>query len=393
MRAWLTALLLALAAPAFAQDGPAVAQQVELERARAELADQVQLSVYDLVDELVYQWTQAPVFADPTPVVLAGVTVPVGLGTGLSGLVENHLAGVILANPRTQVQLVHCPTCSATVVHSGPESTVVSRGIDDPELLAKLGADTGRYALFVDVAAEGSWLVLRARITRLSPELPIVWSHTITAPVSAPSLLRDPGHLTSADEARQAYLDLLRGRGPITIPVRFNLRTFAPGWDGGGVPPPPLVWLETGVEFEPTPGSPWTSSLMIGGTFIPQAYKGVLVQGRVGRLLTGRTRSLIRPDLYAFGGVAMMNLSGPASLAFQVAPADAAQIIAAFVGGDSGVTLGALQLGLDGRLGQRIGFSVAGEYYPALRNSTNIGFRSILGVHYHAVNTEVTVCF
>jgi len=75
------------------------------------------------------------------------------------------------------------------------------------------------------------------------------------------------------------------------------------------------------------------------------------------------------------------------------APADAAQIIAAFVGGDSGVTLGALQLGLDGRLGQRIGFSVAGEYYPALRNSTNIGFRSILGVHYHAVNTEVTVCF
>ncbi|MEM6928238.1 MAG: hypothetical protein AAF602_14995, partial [Myxococcota bacterium] len=135
----------------------------ELERIRAQFANQVHLSAFDLVDEMVYGWTQEPAFADPTPVVLASVTVPVGLGTGLSALLENHIAEVLVAHPQTNVKLVHCPTCTQVTVHSGPTATVIARGIDNPAVWEELGAKSDHVALFVDVEAEGTFLVLRAR--------------------------------------------------------------------------------------------------------------------------------------------------------------------------------------------------------------------------------------
>ncbi len=94
------------------------AQRAQLERVRAQIADQVHLAAYDLLDELVYGWTLDPMFESPTPVVLAELTVPVGLGTGLQAQLENHLTAVLLANPTTGVQLSHCPQCTAVVVHS-----------------------------------------------------------------------------------------------------------------------------------------------------------------------------------------------------------------------------------------------------------------------------------
>ena len=88
------------------------AQAAELERVRGEVAGQIQLKAYDLVDELVYGLTQEPPFAEPTPVVLAGVTVPVGLGTALQARLETHLSGVLLANPT--------PTSSRCTARSAP---------------------------------------------------------------------------------------------------------------------------------------------------------------------------------------------------------------------------------------------------------------------------------
>lgn len=108
------------------------AWQAELDRVRAEVADQVQLAAYDLVDELVYGWTQDPVFETTTPVVLAGVTVPVGLGTGLEALLENHISAVLLQNPATRIKLVHCPRCTAVVVHSGRRARSSAAGWTTP---------------------------------------------------------------------------------------------------------------------------------------------------------------------------------------------------------------------------------------------------------------------
>ena len=370
------------------------AQQVELERVRVEVADEIQLAAYDLIDELVYGWSKDPVFDETTPVVLAGVSVPVGLGTGMQALLENHLSAVLRDNPSSQIQLVHCPVCTAVVVQSGPEATVVSRGIDNPETLARLGGATGRHALFVDIEAEGSWLVLRARLTQLSEDLPIVWSHTLASPGSSPALLRESRSLKSAAEARQEYLNALRDRGPIRIPVRFAVRTYASPFDGQGLPPPPFIWLQSGVELGATQARAWTASLLVGYSFIPQAYQGLMGQARVSRLVSGRVRSHTRPDLYLFLGGAVMTVWGPATAGFQDEVLNVDQIIQGLNGEGPRTSFGTFQVGADLRVGNRVGLSTFLEVMPSLRSSPNMGtYVRVLGVGYQSLGTEVTFWF
>lgn len=398
----MTALGLALLFASEAWAGPVEdAQVAELERLRAEIGSEIQLAAYDLVDELVVGWVERPVFEAPTAVVLAGVTVPVGLGTGMQALLENHIGAVLAENPSTNVQLVHCPACTSVVVHSGPEGTVVSRGFDNPEALAKVGGATGQHALFVDVEAEGSWLVLRARLTRLTPDLPVVWSHTVASSAGSPALLRGEGALKSAPDARQEYLDALRDRGPITIPVRFVIRTYKPP-DGTGTPPPPFLWLQTGAEIGTNEGLAWTAGLMLGYSFIPQAYQGAMAQARLSRLLTGKVRSHAHPDLYLFTGGAVFTVWGPATASFQNEKLTVDEIILANTVDPTDPepppvrnSFGGLQVGLDLRLGNRIGFSTFLETLPSLRNSRNLGdyARPFGLIGFQSFGTEVTVCF
>lgn len=384
-------LLGLVAAPALG--GPLEdARDVELDRVRAQVADQIQLAAYDLIDELVWRWTQEPVFDEPTPVVLAGVTVPVGLGSGMQALVENHVADVVGKNPTSRVQLVHCPTCTAVVVHSGPEGTVVSRGIDNPTALAELGDTSGKHALFVDLEAEGTFLVLRARLTRLTPDLPIVWSHTIATSSSSPALLRSGDDLKSASDARQEYLDALRGRGPLTVPVRMVLRTYARSFQN--VPPPPFLWVQTGVELATDDNRAWTGSVLVGYSFIPQAYQGIMGQARVSRLITGRARSPSRPDVYGFVGTAAITVWGPATSSFQIDPINADDIAAALNGDGPRTSFGALQVGLDVRVGNRVGLSAFLENIPSLGDSQNIGtYFRVATIGFQSLGTEVTFCF
>lgn len=398
MKALLPALWIVLAigfaAPVRGATPIEQAQLAELDRVRAAVADQVQLTAYDLIDELVYGWLTEPVFSKPTPVVLVGVTVPVGLGTGLQALVENHLAAVLAENPTTNVQLAHCPACTAVVVHAGPEGTVVSRGFDNPEVLEQIGGATGKHALFIDVEAEGAWLVLRARLTRLTPDLPIVWSHTIASSASTPPLLRQPGDLKSAAEARQEYLDALHDRGSLGIPVRFMVRSYAQPGRRAGVPPPPFLWLQSGVELGTTDALAWTSSIVVGYSFIPQAYQGLMGQARVSRLLTGRARSHLRPDLYGFAGAAVISVWGAATGSFRDEKLNADDVVRESTGEGPRTTFGALHVGLDLRLGNRIGLSTFLETIPALGDSRNLGTYLDIGtVGFQTLGTEVSVCF
>ena len=370
------------------------AQMAELERSRGEIAGEVHLQAYDLIDELAYGWLQEPVFTTPTPVVLAGVSVPVGLGTGMQALLENHISAVLTANPRTNIQLVHCPSCTAVVVHSGPQGTVVSRGYDNPAVLAELGEGTGRHALFVDVEAEGAWLVLRARITRLTPELPIVWSHTLATSASTPSLLRQSDDLKSAAEARAEYLDVLEGRGPVSIPFRIMVRSYARPWSDDNIGAPPFVWAQTGVELGATGSKAWTSSALLGVSFIPQAYQGLMAQARVSRLITGKSRSLTRPDLYGFLGAAVISVWGPATTAFQETPITADDVLTAADGDSFRTSFGALHIGADLRLGNRMGFSMFLETVPAYAGSSNLGeFVYFATISFQTIGTEVTFWF
>ena len=370
------------------------AQAAELERVRGEVAGQIQLKAYDLVDELVYGLTQEPPFAEPTPVVLAGVTVPVGLGTALQARLETHLSGVLLANPDANLQPVHCPQCSAVVVHSGPEGTVLSRGIDSPSTFEALGMDAGRHALFVDLEAEGTALVLRARLTQLTPDLPLVWSRTLAGTSGAPALLREATDLKSAEDARKEYLDALQDRGLVSIPVRVAIRTYAQPFNQRAIQPPPYIWLQSGAEISPTAAQAWRSSFVVGYSFAPQAYNGVMGQTRVSRLVTGKVRSRTRPDLYAFVGGTVLATWGPAAAAFRKPILTADELLNDADEREPRQSLGAWHVGADLRLGNRIGAAVFLENYPQLNSSANAGeYVYLLGIGFQSLGTEVSLCF
>ena len=352
----------------------------------------MQLATYDLLDELVYSWKTAPPFAAPTPVFVAGITVPVGMGTGLEGLLENHLAGLLLANPATRVTLSHCPACTAVLVHSGPKGTVVSRGLDNPEALEKVGGAAGRHGLYIDISAEGAWLVLRARITRLTPDLPIVWSHTLSAAVGTPSLLRQSTGLKSATAARREYLDALHDRGPLTFPIRFAVRNYELG-GGSTASPPPIVWLQSGFELALTQARSWTASMLLGYAWLPDAYDGFMAQTRMSRLISGAEHSLTGPDLYLFIGGALMSLDGAAIAPFRTENFD--QILMDTEGTNSTrATFGAFHLGLEFRVGNRVGASAFLENMPAYNDSERLGVFWDAGIiEFHSFGAEVTFCF
>lgn len=395
MTIWAAILAIVTAAsPAMASASDDAIQRAQVERARAQVAGEVQLAAFDLIDELVLTWKQAPRFAEPTPVVLADVSVPVGLGTGMQALLENHLNSVLLANPDTGIQLVHCPSCTGMVVHSGPEGTVISRGVDQPEVLARLGENSDTYALFVDVEAQGQFLVLRARLTRLTPELPVVWSRTFSSSTSTAAMLREPTRLKTAEEAREEYLKTLRGSGIVTIPLRFTVRSYASPYNRSTVGAPPFLWIQSGVELSPTNARAWMASFMGGYAVVPDAYQGLMGQARFYRLLTGRARSITRPDLYGFVGGSTMTVWGPSAASFRRRRLTADELLADNAGEPPRSTFATLHFGADLRLGNRVGLSAFYETIPSIVNSPNLGdYIYFLGLPWQVFGTEVAICF
>ncbi|MBX5484773.1 MAG: hypothetical protein IRZ16_23360 [Myxococcaceae bacterium] len=392
-----TAALSPASAHADADTGITDAQKAQLEQLRAKIASQIQLQAYDLLDELVYGWTESPVFATDTPVVLADVSVPVGFGSGLEALVENHFVSLVTKNPRTHLVLTHCPRCNELIVYSGAKGTVVSRGVDQPEALAAAGAASGaHHALFLDFEAEGAALVLRARITSLEPALPIVYARTLSTSTASPALLRSPERLKSAAEARQEYLDALTGRGFFLVPMRLGIRNYAKSDSPDAQATPfPFVWLQIGAEAALTQARAWTASLSVGGTYTPDLHTGWLVQARIGRLLSGSTISLTQPDLYGFLGGSVITIYGPGATIFGDKVPTTKDLLDAATGvSKPEFTFAAFQLGLELRIKSRIGLGAYLEYAPALENAPSIGNYLDLGfIQFHNFGVEVTFCF
>ncbi len=395
------ALALALApARAFAEDPVKQARRAQLEELRGQVASQIQLQAFDLLDELVYGWTQQPPFAEPTAVVLADVSVPVGFGSGLQALVENHFVGVTLKNPSAKVVLAHCPQCQALVVHSGAKATVVARGFDTPGALAAAGLESGsRHALFLDFEIEGASLVLRARVTSLEPSLPIVYARTLSTRTSTPALLRSGERLKGAEEARQEYLDALQGKSTLTVPVRVAVRSFAApnGNQGIAMRAMPFVWLQTGLEVPFSQARAWTASVLGGVSWAPDVHTAWLAQARISRLLTGTTSSLTHPDLYLFLGGAVIGVHGLGALAFHDQSPTIDQLTAQLLGqtfSNAQTILGTFHLGLELRAKNRIGISFFAESLPGLDQAIGVGNFADLGLfRIHSLGAEVSFCF
>jgi len=396
VRSALLSLAFALLPVSALAEAPTVteARRAQLESLRAQVAGQIQLQAYDLLDELVFSWMEQPVFALDTPVVLADVSVPVGFGSGLQALIENHFAALVVKNPRTRVLLAHCPQCTSVVVHSGAKGTIISRGVDEPEALSTAGALSGsRHALFLDFEVEGAALVLRARITALEPSLPIVYAKTLSTSTSSAALLRTADRLKSAAETRQEYLDALQGRSLYLVPVRIGVRSYAAG-SAQSIAIPPFLWLQVGAEAPLTQARAWTGSLSLGVSWMPQLHVGWMVQGRISRLLSGSVTSLTRPDLYGFVGGSVLSIHGLSALVFQDQVLNLEDVTSQLLGVDPQALFGAVQLGLELRIKNRIGASVFVESLPSMNNAPSIGRYVDLGpLQLHSLGVEVSFCF
>ncbi len=370
------------------------AQKVQLETLRAQVAGQLQLQAYDLLDELVIGWVTTPPFSLATPVVLADVSVPVGFGSGLQALIENHFGALLMKNPGTRVTLAHCPQCTALVVSSGAKGTIVSRGVDQPEVLSDASKASGaRHAIFLDFEVEGSSLVLRARITSLEPALPIVYAKTLSTSTAASVLLRTPEHLKTAEEAHQEYLDAIEGRGIFLVPVRVGVRTYQTRSESLRVPP--FVWLSVGIEASLNKGRAWTGSFSVGLSWAPELHVAWMAQARVARLISGSVVSLTRPDLYLFVGGAVISVYGQGALAFKSRIPTIEQLTALFRNGaEPNQSMGTVQLGLELRVKNRIGLVLFVESAPGINDSETIGKYLDLGpLSIHTIGVEVSFCF
>lgn len=386
------ALLALLPASAWAQSPVTDEQRAQLESLRGEVAAQIQLQAYDLLDELVYGWTQQPPFGLETPVVLAGVSVPVGFGSGMQALIESHFASVVVANPRSRVILSHCPPCSAMVIHSAAKATIVARGVDQPEALAAAGALSGsRHALFLDFEAEGASLVLRARITGLEPALPIVYAKTLSTSTSSPALLRTGARLKSAAEANQEYFDAINGLTSYVVPLRIAIRSYAQGDQPLAVPP--FIWLQAGFEGAFTQARSWTGGISVGYSYAPELHNAFLVQGRVARLVSGTSTSLTRPDLYFFLAASAIDVRGLDAAVFREDVPTVEEVLAANRGEDPHQAFGAFQVGLETRVKNRIAAGIFLESLPTKADAPSLGSYVTFGVKFQTAGAEVTFCF
>jgi len=388
--------LFVLAATSQAEESPvAQAQRAQIEALRGEVADQLQLQAYDLLDELVFQWTEQPAFETDTLVVLADLTSPIGFGSGLDALLENHFVSLVGKNPRSHLRLAHCPQCTAVNVHSSAKGTVVSRGVDQPGVLAAAGERSGaHHALFLDFEVEGAALVLRARLTSLEAALPIVFAKTLSTSTSTPSLLRSPERLKSRADAQKELFDALTGRSVFLVPIHLGIRTFA-SVPGSALKALPMVWLEAGLEVAMTQARAWTGSISAGVSWAPQLHVGWLAQGRISRLISGTATSLTAPDLYAFVGGSVMGIYGQSAAVFKDT-IPTIQDIANQIRSNTDPTFvyGAFQLGLELRVKNRIGVTVFLESAPAMNNAPAIGKFLDLGIiQFHTLGVEASFCF
>lgn len=386
---------------------PVLPEEVSLlERSRAAVASELQIMSADLLDEFVFGVKANPIFATRSNVVLAGVNVPYGFGAGMTAYLENHFAELILKNPETRMELVHCPECSAVVAHSGPRATVMGRGLRLNEVLSTAGIGTiAKYAVFLDIEAEKSQLVLRGRVTEIRENLPIVYARTISTSTTSPVLLRSSANLKSASEARQEYLDILRNSPFFSFPIRVGVHNFAlsdsnTSTDSFGRPSataavviPPLVWFIAGAETSFSQSRVWTAEFNLGITNQIDSHDGWLAGARFSRLISGRMRSLTEPDLYFVVGGAVTNLRGSTAATFRKDTLNVADILADRDGGQPRASFSSFRLALEARVKNRVSLSAFLESMPAFAGSQNFGSYLDAGLEFQSAGMEVGFWF
>jgi hypothetical protein len=332
---------------------------------RAELAHDVQFYATQLIDEMVYEWTRSKPFETPTPLLMMNISVPLGLGSGFTTLLENHLAEVLLKNPNTNLIPSHCPSCLAWTVHSTPDGTVLSRGTEDPDQLLKDSPNSKiKHSLYLDFEAQGSSLILRSKIVSLQKGLPIVSAKSYSTSTSAPALLRDPNRLKSSAEVREEYKQILAGRDRFLFPLRAIARIYSPP-EGGNSSTSPFVWFEVGAESFFTQEQRWGGGISVGFTSLKGVHEGWSTGARVVRLISGSSKSFTHPDVYFVLGGTILNVKGENARAFQRTPASTVDLLRDAKGDEPQASFASWKIGTELRIKNRFSAGIFGEILPS----------------------------
>ena len=353
----------------------------------------IRLMAADLVDELVFDWKKEAPFATKRTVALADITGPVGLDDRFGVLVENRLLELLRVNPDLPLELTHCAVCRRMIVKSTVQGTLITRGIDTPEVLAGLvEASPDQLALSLNFEAEGRALVLRARIFELQGAQAIVWAKTFSTSSSARRVLRDGSNLISLTEARRQQDELLRGQDPIELTTRITVRRFEfnPGSGiDGALNAAPLPFVEQAFEGVLNPDRSSRAGLILGFTSLADSMSAWSVGGRFAWLIGRKRPSLSNPDFYGLMGFQFIRMRGPGALSFSEKQLDVNRIIN--TQDEPKASLVAWRLGFEAHIKHRYGFMTFLEYIPQLRDSEVYGQNVVLGIPYHDLGAGVVV--
>ena len=153
----------------------------------------------------------------------------------------------------------------------------------------------------------------------------------------------------------------------------------------------------SGRSFSGTVARAWTGTFSVGVTWMPQLHTGFMAQARISRLLTGSVASLSRPDLYVFLGGSVISIHGQGARVFQNQVLNLEDVLTNIpeLLVEPHATFAAFPIGLELRVGNRIGASVFLESAPALNDAPSVGtYLNLLDLlKFHTLGAEVTFCF
>ncbi len=338
----------------------------------------------ELVDDMVYSWLKNPPFSNQTQVTIVEITAPVSLDNRFNTVIENRLYELFQKNPQLKIELVHCSSCSQIVSYSNSEKTIISRGIDQPEVLngiLKLAPKT--MALSLNFEVQEREIYLQSHIFELAPPQKILWAQKYSTSMGVRASLREATPLLSLESAREIQNKILIGREPLKFISRLQIHNFE---TDENYTLPPLLFGEQSLEGEILPERNQKFGLSVGVGSVRDSYSGWTVGGRYSKLMFRDSPSLIHPDMYWFLGVQYMRLQGPGAAVFAENQLDLNKLINS--DDDPKASLTNYQFGFEALIKYKFGLSVYLEFIPALSKSKIIHEQSLI-IPYHGIGTAL----
>lgn len=346
----------------------------------------IRIMATDLVDEMAYQWLKSPPFPTTKNLILADLSAPIGIDHRFNEFVENRLYEIFSSNPQIPFRPVHCSTCLQWTAVANPKQTVISRGIDQPEVLQNLDKlSPDQLALSLNFEAQGRDLVLRAQIFEMAPPQKIVWARTYSTSMSRAEVMRDKANLMSLEAAREMQQQILRGKEPLSTFTRIKIRNFQAQGSTGQVAP--LIFIAQSLEATLLPQRNKKFAVEVGFSSIKNSLQGWSVGGNFAQLIGRKTPSLVDPDVYWFAGVEYMALEGPGAAPFSQKQIDVARLVNAKEDPKAGMTF--LRFGLEGLIKHRFGMAVYIEHAPILEDSEIIKTQKLLFIPYQSLGVSL----